>query len=940
MIRLILLASACPAALIVFPAAAQTANEPVSNVVETVQGAPEPQTAAEDEGDIVVTGSRAIIDGSQQPTPVTVISAESLTKAQPGLIGEALNQLPAFRGSSRPTGGFTAALGPGSGSYLNLRNLGAQRTLVLLDGRRAAPSARDGSTDINLIPQELVKRVDIVTGGASAAYGSDAVAGVVNFVLDTRFSGLKATLQSGISDEGDAPTYKASLTAGLAFADGRGRIVASASYFDTKGLQSITDRGWGRSGIGFLSNPAVPGQLIFRENLRASTASPGGLILSGPMAYRQFAPDGSLVPFSRGSLQAGLIQIGGDGAQAFSNLSADIRTESYFGRAEFDVTPSLTLFAQANLGLARNHYNQIQQFSLGGFNGFLIFPGNAFLRPAVQQQVGNTPFAVGRMNFDFGEPANATAKARTLDLTTGFRFSGPSDLVVEGYYERGKNTQNIRTDNNVILERLYAAVDAVRDPGSGQIVCNVTLTNPGLYPGCVPMNIFGAGAPSKAAIAYVEATSAFRTTITQEVADLSVRARPFSTWAGPVSLAAGGQYRRLVLDQTSDDIGPGINDATGIRGFPAPYQNQPGGYLLTNVFPVTGAYNVWEVFAEAAVPLARNVPFLHALDINGAVRYTNYSTSGGVTTWKAGAVWEPVEGVRFRGTVSRDIRAPNVPELFAGIVQNTGSVIENGSTVPIIQATRGNRNLVPEKADTYTVGVVLSPSFVPGLTLSADYYSIDISGVISSLSTQVTLDQCLAGAMQLCANITRDGAGKITRIESPTLNLNRLLSSGVDLELSYRPADPVLGGSMQLRAIASYLAKQRQDVSRGSSIDRAGEVGLSSNPRWSATGSVNWKSGPVELFVQERFISAGTYDVTRAEPARIEDNSVKSVFYTDATISFDIEKKFRLFLTVNNLFDRDPPLAPNGTLVTFNPTNPQLYDVIGRYLTAGVTLKF
>jgi outer membrane receptor protein involved in Fe transport len=290
---------------------------------------------------------------------------------------------------------------------------------VLIDGRRAAPSSRDGSTDINLLPEELIKRVDVVTGGASAAYGSDAVAGVVNFVLDTHFTGLKATLQSGISGQGDAPSQKASLTAGHSFADGRARIVASASYYNVGGLQSVADRDWGRNATGFLSNPAVAGQLIFRDNLRASTASAGGLALSGPFAGQQFAPNGTLTAFSRGSLQSGLIQAGGDGAQVFSNLSAAIRTQSYFTHAEFDVTPSLMLFAEGSLALARNHYNQVQQFNLGGFNGFTIYSGNAFLNPAVQQILTNTntaAFAMGRVNFDFGDPANATANARTLDL--------------------------------------------------------------------------------------------------------------------------------------------------------------------------------------------------------------------------------------------------------------------------------------------------------------------------------------------------------------------------------------------------------------------------------------------------------------------------------------------------------------------------------------------
>ncbi|WP_233419834.1 TonB-dependent receptor plug domain-containing protein, partial [Sphingomonas paucimobilis] len=234
----------CACVALSAPALAQKAPTDGKPVAESEESSETP--------DIVVTGSRAIRDGSQAPTPVTVISADTLSKAQPGLIADGLNQLPVFRGSTRPTVGFTGATGPGTGSYLNLRNLGPQRTLVLVDGRRAAPSARDGSTDINLLPEQLIKRVDVVTGGASAAYGSDAVAGVVNFVLDTSFTGMKLTAQSGISGQGDVPSHKVNLTVGHGFADGRGRIVASASYFDVGGLQSVADRDWGRRGTGFL----------------------------------------------------------------------------------------------------------------------------------------------------------------------------------------------------------------------------------------------------------------------------------------------------------------------------------------------------------------------------------------------------------------------------------------------------------------------------------------------------------------------------------------------------------------------------------------------------------------------------------------------------------------------------------------------------------------
>lgn len=941
-----LLAGACLVAMIAGTptvSAAQTMVPPAAeNPSATAQDAVSTTSSANDTApDIVVTGSRAVTNGSQAPTPVTVISADQLAKAQPGLLAEGLNQLPALRGSTRPSTGFTSATGAGSGSYLNLRNLGTQRTLVLVDGNRFAPSSRDGSTDINLIPEALIKRVDIVTGGASAAYGSDAVAGVVNLILDTRFKGFKVDTQGGISDKDDGGSQKISVAAGTALAGDRWHIVGSFSYFNVAGIDSLADRDWGAENYGYITNPANPRQLIYRPNLHGSTVSAGGVILSGPLAYQQFAPGGTMVPFNRGTLQSGLNQQGGDGAQVFTNLSAGIQTETAFGRTDFDVTPNLNVYAQASAGWAKNQYVQVQQFNVGGFNGFTIYNGNAFLNPAAQAALGATPsFSMGRINFDFGAPATADATARTIDGAAGFSWKGPAAFTVDGYYEHGSNITNIRTLNNVNLQNLYAAADAVRDPSSGQVVCRVALTNPGLYPGCTPINLFGVGAPSAGAIAYVEGTSHYRTVLTQDVASLSTHGSPFSTWAGPVSIAIGGEYRREALNQTSDAVATRINTATGIRGVPAAYQNQPGGWLLTNVFPVGGAYHLWEAFGEAAVPLARDVPFIKALDLNGAVRYTHYSTSGGVTTWKVGAVWEPTGGLRFRGTVSQDIRAPNVPELFAGISQATASVIENGVTAPIIAATSGNPNLQPEKAKTYTGGIVLTPAALRGLSVSVDYYAIGIDGIITSLTSQNTVDQCNAGATALCANIVRNAAGLITRVTAPTLNLNRLKTAGVDIDISYRVPSPILSGQLGLRGVAGYLQKYRVDVFGGTSIERAGEVGGSSNPHWTANASVDWTQGPFGLFVQERFISAGIADTTRVEPTTIENNHVPHIFYTDVTASVSIASGFRFFVTGNNLFDKDPPIAPLGSLIIFNRTNAALYDVVGRYITAGVKLRF
>jgi iron complex outermembrane recepter protein len=920
------------------------------SVVTLVAGQASAQTPVDGLEEILVTGSRVVMDGSQAPTPVTVVSSEQLQQASPGPIGEALNQLPVFRGSTRPSTGNVSATGPNSGSFLNLRSLGAQRTLVLLDGRRPAPSALTGTTDTNLLPQELISRVDVVTGGASAAYGSDAVSGVVNFVLDTNFEGIKGLAQGGTSTHGDDDSGKASLTAGTRFADGRGHIVASASYYDTEGLQDLNDRSWAAAGWGTLPDPTNPAKLLILPNLNSSLTSRGGLIVASPipgLTGMQFGPGGALIPFNPGTMRGLLNQVGGDGARPRTNLTAAVTTASAFTHIKYEVTPGFEVFAEAAYASAENQYNQVQQFQIPGLNGLTIHSDNAFLPAAVRSllpPISVPVFAMGRIAFDFGGPAFANATNETTNFVGGFDWDLGSGWTLQAYYEHGENRQRIQTSRNVIHERLYAAADAVRDPVSGSIVCRVTLTNPGLYPGCVPINLFGEGSPSQEALDYVLGQARYQTKMKQDVASASVRGEPFSTWAGPVAIGAGIEHRKQQADQESDALQQQFNAATGIRGFPAVLRTSPGGYSLTNAQPVGGKYDINEGFFEFLMPLARDLPAARALDLNAAVRYTDYSTSGGVTTWKVGTSYQPVNDLRIRATRSRDIRAPNVAELFSGSVQSQGSVIDpqrgNAST-PVIAASVGNPLLEPEEADTFTAGIVYQPSWLEGLSLSVDYYDIDLQGVIGSLGAQQTIDECFAGAAVACANVVRDPVtGVITRIVTPQLNLSSLKTRGVDFEIGL-PMQ-FAGGQLGLRAIVSYLDKFENEVPGAPSIDRAGEVGLSPNPHWSGSVSATYENDRWLVFLQERFVGSGKYDVTRIDGVTIDNNDVSAVFYTDLTLGYSLgaDRDTQLYLTVNNALDEEPPMTPIGTLGTFYPTNPTLYDVVGRYFTAGVKFNF
>ncbi|WP_327466563.1 TonB-dependent receptor plug domain-containing protein [Sphingopyxis sp.] len=913
---------------------------------EADQAAEAPEDAA-GAGDIIVTGSRTINDGTRAPTPVTVIGSHQLKQASPGPIGEALQQLPVFRGSTNSTTGTVSSNEPRAGNFLNLRNLGPQRTLLLVDGRRIAPSSVIGATDTNLIPQDLVKRVDVVTGGASAAYGSDAVSGVVNFILDTRFEGLRGEVVGGISNYGDGRTFKASVTAGTGFGDGRGRIVVSGTYNNVQPISNVSSRPWGRERRGTVNDPANPALLIITTDVHSPNMSAGGVITSpGPLRGIQFGPDGTTAPYSFGTNVGAFTATGGDGAFFETNIRALVDSKALFGRVGYDVTDSLEVYVQGGYGSVHNRYAQVQPFNLAVYNPITIFSGNPFLPEAVQDVMtaqAIPTFTMGRLFSDL-DPVTADASSRSWDVTAGISGELGGGWSVDAYYGHGQTRQRIRTENNPVMENIYAAFDAVEGP-DGTPVCRVTLTNPELYPGCVPLNPFGSGSPSDAAVDYAFGTAQYVTRVKQDVAAVSLRGEPFSTWAGPVAFSIGGEWRKLSVRQVSDPISQRLNAGIGIRGFPSRFTTAPGGFLMTNAQPVAGSYNVKEAFAEALVPLARDVGFARMLELNGAVRYTDYSTSGGVATWKLGLVYEPVDGLRFRGSRSRDIRAPNIAELYSGAVQGINNVTDpqrGNAQFSARVSTLGNTDLKPEKADTWTIGAVASPSFLPGFSLSADYFDIDLKGMIASFTAQQTVDQCAQGTTVACSNISRDETGAIILIRAPQLNLGRSRTRGMDFELNYRTS--IGADRLAFRGIVSHLMKSATQVAGGTPLVRTGEVGLSASPRWTATANLQFSTeGGTSLFLQERYIGPGKYDASRIEGVTIADNRIGAVWYTDATISQKIDfngHQFEWGVTVNNLFNQSPPNAPTGTLGAFSPSNPNLYDIVGRYFSTSVRVNF
>jgi outer membrane receptor protein involved in Fe transport len=913
--------------------------------------------------EIVVSGSRAIVDGTNAPTPVTVVSNEQLKTASPSSLIDGLNQLPVFSSSVRQnsTGSSGSGQGGNGGNYLNLRALLPTRTLVLLDGRRTvASSIQMNATDVTLFPQMLVSRVDVVTGGASAAYGSDAVAGVVNFIIDNKFKGLRVEAQTGISTYGDNFSYRVGAAGGMEFAGGRGNIIASFERAQTNGIDDANARKWSAAGWGIIpSTVAQSGTTqIFAPDVRLNLATFGGTIqacfptgVTCPIINQYFNRDGTLSPFITGRYAGSSVASGGSGAAIRTNLTTSNWTNTAYLRGQFELSEAATIFAEGIYGDVNTEYlGAPSNVTSGTTTGVMIYNDNAFLPAALRATMaanGITSFRLGRANREIAPNRNRT-NTKTWRGVVGIEGSFAEDWNYSLALERSHAHYQLFGQNNLIIENFYNGADAVVNPANGQIVCRSTLLGLPQGNGCVPINLFGEDSASAAAIAYAAGTAKADLYLNQTNVMLDFRGRPFDTWAGPVSIAFGAEYRKETARQDVDPISAKVKSGTGIRGFPAAANGQPGGFALSNPQPIKGEIEIKEAYAEVAIPLAREVSFLHSLDINGAVRYADYSNVGGVWTWKAGASWEPIQGVRLRGTRSRDIRAAGIAELFTASQQTAGLSARDTTlpgapaAAPITRQTRGNPNLSPEEADTITAGVVLTP--LPGVNLSVDYYSIKIKGAITQSTLQQVIDGCAAGNPERCALITRAGANNtISSIVTPYLNLAEVKTSGLDIEAGYRTR--IGEDQLSLRAIANHTFELKT-TNDGITVDRAGDMGLrDAVAKWTVTGSATYTTeGGSTLFIQGRYLSGGKFDSTLGPTALpVAQNRVPAMFYTDLTLKQRIgppSNGFELFLTINNLFDRDPPLAPQGAVTIPRQTNPYFYDLIGRYFTFGAKARF
>ncbi|MFN3727390.1 MAG: TonB-dependent receptor plug domain-containing protein [Allosphingosinicella sp.] len=963
--------------------AAPAQTVPTDEAPGVAQGAPDPAGTES----IVVTGTRIVRDGYQAPNPLTVLTREDIQNTSPSNnVADFVNQLPQLAGSTRPANSrLNLSSGQAGINALNLRNLGEIRTLVLLDGRRSVGSTITGLVDVNTIPQMLIDRVEVVTGGASAAYGSDAVAGVVNFVLNKRFEGLRMQADTGITTHGDGFNYSVGMAGGMSFAGGRGHLLLSGEVAHRDGIFQI-DREWNQRGFVRIQDPnwtaaSTTPQFLIRNNVGPVNSTPGGIVTgsTGGTANRlrglYFGPGGSVNQFQYGALT--FPAVGGAAAPTLTQggdwrvndtgrrigLDPEDDRHGVFGRLSFEVADGIELFAEGSYNWQEVYFNAGPNLA----TGIVLQRDNAFLintlSPEQLAGINTVTIATSAADLPF-RGANNRRKVQRYVLGAEGEFEllgNRANWNVYGQYGRADLREQLR--NIMHIQRMLNATDAVfAQPGNpagaapGSIVCRINVdANPNNDdPRCVPLNRLGTGVANPAAFPYVLGDPYRDQVVEQIVTGLNLSFTPFATWAGDVSVAMGGEYREekirgFVPEEFQPIVGPNST------------QNR---WSVGNYLPTRGSYDVKEAYLETVVPLGLGLEF------NGAVRATDYSTSGYVTTWRAGATWDPIPDVRFRAVRSRDIRAPNLNELFQAGVSNSDSVrnpffpgvgpgsITYPAAISFSATVVGNLNLRPEKADSFSVGAVLSPRFLPGFNASVDYFRIEMDDSIGNLSAQEIINRCSEGRTEFCAAITPDPTNA-TRIlfRSQPFNFVQQIVRGIDFDASYRvPIDrifPEAPGNFTLRGVATRYIDNiiDQGIVGNIPLNTVGvNGGQASTPTWIYRFTAGYDTPDYALTAVARGVSSGRYAAngvecqTNCPPSTTqaptyELNRVSGAFYVDLNLTtrFDALGRGRgeFFINVTNLLDADPIVLPETGLAA----NSTYSDLLGRAYRVGVRFQ-
>lgn len=944
--------------------------------------------------EIVVTGSRIQSTGYSQPTPTSVISAEDIEKRAAPNLFNTIAELPVLQGSTgRKTFVNSTSSGATGLSSFSLRNLGTIRTLTLLDGQRVTPANVTGVVDVSQFPQLLVERVDVVTGGASASYGSDAIGGVVNFVTDKDFVGIKTNVEAGRTTYGDDESVTAQAAWGSAFFDDRLHVQVSGEYGKEDGVPSggfgpgpaANGRDWFRSPVlQFRPISATTDgrpQIFDIRDAQQYQYTKYGLITNGPLQGTAFDVNGNAFPFQYGSngtpdLRGGVngcfppFCVGGDlsgNVNMGPSLAAELERTVAYTRIGFDVGERTQVYLTTNIARVKgiNEPNAGTEkpgnLSIGCDNPFL---------PAATAADCARLYPTGRMAFGTSsavfpgtiDVVSARDQDRfVLGVDGGVDFFGTT-WAYNGYVAHGVNHTRIDVNDISLTPRYNAAIDAIR-LADGTIGCRSAAARAA---GCQPVNIIGGAPVSAAALAYVfpAAGPRQRSRQEEEVASFNISGDPFSLWAGPVSIATGLEYRDESYRTIGDAYGNGVYaDSPNSDQYPAdPLMNTVSGnnWYAGNFHNGKGSYSVKEAYLET------NVPFLDSdsagdANLNLAVRQTEYSTAGSVTPWKVGGTWKtPLSGLSFRAVTSRDIRAPNLSELFAAPVVVNATVVFNGQNLNVLGLTVGNTDLKPEIARNTTFGVVLAePDFLPGFSASVDYYDIKLDGMISTLTAQQQVDLCVAGNQTLCSQMLLNSPIPNTNfVRVQAFNLAKARNKGLDIEMSYRTELDGLGmpGALTLRALGTHAISFVTESGivgtipvESAGVNLGNPVASSGIPDWKVRLTQDWSTENFSVTLTERWISDGVYSneyiecqtncpVSTVARATIDNNQMKGATYLDLGGTYRATENITTYFQVDNLLNEDPVAAP-GTTVSLG-LNPFLYDALGRTYRVGFRTNF
>jgi outer membrane receptor protein involved in Fe transport len=856
---------------------------------------------------------------------------------------------------SNPSTAGSASGGNGAANQLNLRNVGITRTLVLMDGLRIPPTLFNGAVDVDLVPQMLVQRVDVVTGGVSAVYGSDAVSGVVNYVINKNFNGLRVEGSGGISEYGDARQMEIGGAYGTKIGD-NGHFEASYQFRDSGGILRRSDRPWmNLVGVGG-NGTTVPYNLY--TNVRQTQFPAGGRIISGAGSLngQVFSSNGVLSPFVNGTTIPGTtaFQVGGDGGTWDSSLLQPYRAHQLFARYDHTLSDSL----KAHVQLSGNFKTNELYAEYARIDGATIRADNPFLSQTIRNQLTPGSTFVYRQTLSEGRDTRQYTVSNSGQWVANAGVEG----AVGGFdwaldYVHGQTLLRTRVSNNLNQQRLAAALDAV-DVGGGVIKCYAATQSAtaAAYADCIPLNPFGptAASTSNNAYDYIFGTTNYRALTKMDDISGNISGSPFSTWAGDVNVAVAAEWRRLSFKAKSDATAADFTTCTGLRynctGSP---QTQ---YFITlpNQFRVS--QTVAEVAGEVNVPLLKDSA-IGSFNVNGAVRYTRYNTSGNYTTWKLGADWELTDTLRFRGTISRDIRAPTLYELYSEpfFVNVTATDRFPGSTAgnPVVPSINiSNPNLKAEVAKTITGGVVWKP--IPQLSIALDGYQIQIDDAIQQINggDDVVQAACYASAptydSPFCALQTRkDGifstTSPITAVYSKLFNIAQTKTWGADLEVNFNSS--LFGRAFNARVLAAYQPhlwfRQPGINPRDQAGAAFGPTGFAATPTVRLTGFVRFKpTDRLTVDIMQRWRNAMkiSNDGVWAPGA----NRMGPFATTNLNLTWAVDGGYEFFVNVQNVFDATPPIGGftgNGNRAGLRDGYAVGDDVRGRFWTAGFKIK-